>query len=93
MNRFLAPEVAHMKRVFAWLHSHGIFHHSTPADRFIKIRTTVEKAEKLLSTKFYEIEHQATSYKVYRSIERYQVPRAIAEVIQVVGGVIRFPSK
>mmetsp|Transcript_135285 Transcript_135285/g.201196 ORF Transcript_135285/g.201196 Transcript_135285/m.201196 type:complete len:558 (+) Transcript_135285:16-1689(+) len=92
VNKFLAPPQENFDRVFAWLLFHKISDFEILADRFVKVHTTIGDAEKLLSVVFHELQHDATGYSVLRSINHYKVPHAIAEVIQVVGGVIRIPK-
>ena len=92
VDEYLAADRIHFMKIFEWLKLHEITTFNVISERFVKVQTTIEKAEKLLSTEFLTLVHKETGMKINRSINGYFVPKQIAELIQIVGGVIRIPS-
>jgi tripeptidyl-peptidase-1 len=53
---------------------------------------TIKAAEQLLQTKFYAFQHKKHDVEIQRAIVDYTVPAHIANIIRIVGNVVRFPS-
>ena len=92
VNEYLAPSFTNFELIFEWLRFHNIHDFDVSASRFIKVKTSIEKAESLLSVDFKNYVHMESGYSLYRSLEYYKVPRVISNIIEFIGGVNRFPS-
>ena len=93
MNSLLAAPSASLSRVIEWLHANGITEFEVTGGRFVTVKTSVEMAEELLQVNYRLVHHSASHLSLYRSFTDYTLPLRIARVVDVVGGVTRFPSK
>ena len=92
VNEYLAPSFSNFELIFEWLRFHNIHDFDISASRFITIKTSIEKAESLLSVDFKNYVHMESGYSLYRSLDYYKVPRVLSHAIEFIGGVNRFPS-
>ncbi|XP_078418458.1 tripeptidyl-peptidase 1 isoform X2 [Cetorhinus maximus] len=82
-----------LKTVWTWLRNHGVQSCSTvQTSDFLKCFMSVSTAEKLLAgSKFNR--YTNGHHTLIRSLVKYEIPEEVAEHIDFVGGVHRFPSK
>eukprot|EP00698_Gefionella_okellyi_P005748 TRINITY_DN15208_c0_g1_i1.p1 TRINITY_DN15208_c0_g1~~TRINITY_DN15208_c0_g1_i1.p1 ORF type:complete len:557 (-),score=165.69 TRINITY_DN15208_c0_g1_i1:19-1689(-) len=93
VNRLIAPSPKSIELVLDFLAAHGITDVDLNiAGDFITARTSVAVAEQLLQCNFRLYEHRKDGERLVRA-PRYSLPNHIADVVQFVGGVIRFPGK
>jgi tripeptidyl-peptidase-1 len=96
VNDLVAPSEQHVSQVLQWLRSHGVSSRavaSTPNSDMMRVRVTVEQAEAMLRTEYFEFAHnERKDVQIVRTL-RYHVPDYLAEAIDVVGPTVRFPSQ
>ncbi|XP_068717998.1 tripeptidyl-peptidase 1-like [Montipora capricornis] len=96
LTRLIAPSDETLETVQAWLSSHGV--HSTDCNLivtrdFMSCRMSRKIAEALVvGAKFHRFEHSKLTKPVVRSDQLYSVPLSVAQYIDFVGGVLRFPA-
>lgn len=91
VNSILQSKPEDLNKVINWLRSFGIDTYEVAnSNDMIKVHTTVEKAEKLLSAKFEVF--QAKNKQVIRT-RSYSLPTDIAECIDFIGGTTDFPAR
>uniref|UniRef100_UPI00398EA833 tripeptidyl-peptidase 1 n=1 Tax=Pristiophorus japonicus TaxID=55135 RepID=UPI00398EA833 len=93
LSSLIRPSEETLKTVWTWLRNLGVQNCSTVQTLdFLKCFMSASTAEKLLSgSKFnrYSNGHQT----LIRSLVRYEIPEEVAEHVDFVGGVHRFPSQ
>jgi len=98
VNALVAPTDQHVSQVLHWLRSAGIDTSAglsrTPNSDMLRVRCTVEQAEALLHTEYFEYSHpeRADSAAPLLRAMRYHVPAYLDGIIDVVGPTVRFPS-
>ena len=80
--------------VVDWLKKHGAKRVDVGVHKdSVEADFTIKAAEELLQTKFYAFQHKKhTGIEIQRAIVDYTVPAHIANIIRLVGNVVRFPS-
>lgn len=97
VNELVAPSDQDVSQVLQWVSSHGISTHkehivTTPNKDMIRVKCTVAQAEALLHTQYHEYAHKTnTKVQIVRALS-YKLPSYLAEKIDSVGPVTRFPS-
>jgi subtilase family serine protease len=86
------PKPVHIDAVMAFLASHGIDRSDIESSSgFIRTTVTFEQVERILSTKYYTYLHTVTGRFVHRC-EQYELPDAIADILDFVSPTIDFPA-
>ncbi|XP_002167598.1 tripeptidyl-peptidase 1 isoform X1 [Hydra vulgaris] len=94
LTRMIQPKDDSIEIVSLWLKQNDVNDCELTLNKdFIRCTMKVEIAEKLLpGSNFYNFQHKKYSRNVVRSVSHYQVPNYIAEHIDFVGGLHRFPA-
>lgn len=96
LTRLIAPSEETLQTVQAWLTDHGV--HPTDCSTivtrdFLFCRMPCKTAESMVyGAKFYRFTHSKLTKPVIRSDKLYSVPKSVAQHIDFVGGVLRFPA-
>lgn len=94
VNWLVAPKPAHVDAVLQWLEDEGVDTanvRATPNSDMISVRLSVSQAESLLRTEYHSFRHSEREVSVLRSLS-YSLPHHIADIVDVVGPTVRFPS-
>ncbi|XWX01507.1 hypothetical protein V2A60_009535 [Cordyceps javanica] len=79
-----APDADSIDKVTKWLKEAGVDNISVPKSRgFVDFKTTTEKLESLLQTKYHIYDHTSTGSQQLGADE-YHLPRAISDVVDFV---------
>jgi len=89
----LAPANGNVERLTAWLKASGVPASSIdfPNSDMVELQTTATVAEKLFDAKFHTFVHGNTNTTLHR-VAKYTLPSEIADVVQIVGGIVRLPE-
>jgi len=90
VNQLIAPSRLNKEKVELWLDSHSIQGELINND-WIRVQTTVAKAEELLQITYRKFVHRPTGLNTLRSLIPYTVPESVSSALDLVGGTIRFP--
>jgi len=90
----IAPSYETITLIEKWLASHGVFDCDLVANRdYMNCRMSCKTAEEILTgAVFFYFRHDKYHKKVIRSASRYYIHAYIAEYLDFVGGVHRFPA-
>ncbi|OAA56776.1 Peptidase S8/S53, subtilisin/kexin/sedolisin [Cordyceps fumosorosea ARSEF 2679] len=84
VTELFAPDDASIDKVTQWLKDAGINNVSVPKSRgFVDFKTTADKLESLLQTKYHIYDHTKTGAQ-QMGADAYHLPRAISEVVDFV---------
>lgn len=94
ITELVSPSYESITVIQDWLKRHHVTQCSLNANRdFLVCWMSCKAAEELLpGSIFYYFSHDKMSKKVIRSASRYHVPSFIAEYLDFVGGLHRFPA-
>lgn len=91
----LAPSSASVQIVLSFLESAGIPDTDVKVGRFrdvIRVKIPAMTAQTLLQTEFSRFRSESQrNVTIYRVTQPYSLPASVAEVVQVVDGIVRFP--
>lgn len=91
LHQLVAPSEQALIDITNWLHSQGISFEIPESKDWIIVDTSVDSAEKLLFTEFYNFRH-SNGQRLIRSYGPYFIPSNLDQHIDFIGGVIRFPK-
>ncbi|KAM5473106.1 vesicle formation at the endoplasmic reticulum [Microsporum audouinii] len=92
VDAFLQPPAHMTDSVFNWLASEGIPKHSIKADTdWLTFTTTVQKAEKLLNTHFYNFKNTIDNTQVIRTLQ-YSVAESVAPYVHMIQPTTKFSA-
>jgi tripeptidyl-peptidase-1 len=89
----LAPAAGNIDRVTTWLMENGVSgaNITFPNVDMVELQTTAAMAEMLFGAKFHTFLHTNTNTALHR-VSSYTLPHEVAEVVQIVGGIVRLPE-
>lgn len=91
INEMTAPKASVTRTVVEWLSHHGVKHHQIKNYvEALTVSTTVQVAERLFSTSFFQYTHE-DGRQITRAHGAYSVPESIAQCIELVTGLSYFP--
>jgi len=92
----LAPSSGDVNTVLSFLKSHGIPDEDVKMGHFrdiIRVKIPAMTAQTMLQTEFSRFRSESQrNVTIYRVTQPYSLPAAVAEVVQVVDGIVRFPA-
>jgi len=89
----VSPKQNIVQKIERWLQKQGIKDiHLTRGREFLSVKVPIKIAEKLLKTEYFNFFNKITGHNLLRSLGPYYLPEDIANHIDFVGGVIRFPK-
>jgi len=92
MAELVGPSHKTINQILNWLESNGATDAEvTPVREFIKVKVTPAIAAKLFHIDYHRYVHESGAV-VDISVGPYSVPQDIAELVDVVGGVVGFPD-
>jgi len=92
LKSLVGPTEATLSKIRAWLNANDISAiNPTEIGHFVQVEATVRQAENLLQTRFHSWRH--TSGAMIVRAHSYSVPKQIAELLDFIGGVLRFPPE
>lgn len=92
ITNIVAPSQGRIQQIMMWLESHDVS--SCDGDGrsgFLLCRFPAAAANRLLEVEFHRFYHKESRTSALRAVTRYTVPTAIAEHLDFVGNVHRFP--
>lgn len=96
VGNLITPSKRTQKTVKTWLRENGVELKkciSVKTEDFVTCEMSCETAESLLpGAKFYVFNHAKLTKPTIRSAQHYSVPKEIAQHIDFVGGLLRFPA-
>jgi tripeptidyl-peptidase-1 len=90
IQALVAPKPEARKAVMSWWEENGVEKVLDFVDS-VEAWTTVERAQKMFGTKFYEFSHKETGKRVVKSFGTVSVPDEVHDVIDSVMGLSTFP--
>ena len=88
------PRDEDVRAVMEWvLQVAGVSPTLTPSGDFLRVRLSVQQAERLLQVKFAAFRHRHSGETLFRATTLYTVPTPVAALVDFVGGVHRFPPR
>jgi tripeptidyl-peptidase-1 len=91
IRQMISPPKSAVAIVTEWLQQHGVTQIEDLSD-WVRATMTVEQAEKLLQVDYHHYRHIIKNVELIRAPQHYTVPQHVADVIDFVGGVFRFPK-
>jgi subtilase family serine protease len=92
-SELLTPAAGNIERVTAFLKENGVSSAEItfPNADMVEVQTTASVAEKLFNAKFHTFVHEKTNTVLHR-VASYTLPAEVAEVVEIVGGIVRLPE-
>eukprot|EP00761_Pharyngomonas_kirbyi_P008518 gb/GECH01008529.1/.p1 GENE.gb/GECH01008529.1/~~gb/GECH01008529.1/.p1 ORF type:complete len:600 (+),score=152.67 gb/GECH01008529.1/:1-1800(+) len=96
IRSLVAPHSQHIELVQSFLERYGIprSHHrfASTLDFLTVDHVSIAHAQEILGVQLHEFQHLKTGASFIKTREPYTLPSSIADVVDFVGGPIRFPS-
>ena len=94
ITEMIAPRYSTVRVVEQWLKSHGVTQCQLVANSdYVNCQMTRQTAERILTgAVFFYFRHDKHDQKVIRSASRYYIHSYVAQYLDFVGGVHRFPA-
>eukprot|EP01092_Planopodium_desertum_P006960 TRINITY_DN285_c0_g1_i1.p1 TRINITY_DN285_c0_g1~~TRINITY_DN285_c0_g1_i1.p1 ORF type:complete len:551 (-),score=148.52 TRINITY_DN285_c0_g1_i1:51-1625(-) len=92
ITAIVRPSDITISKVLQWLNAYDVTSTSLVGnDDWLEARMSLQTAEDLLQTEFYNFTHCHTGVSLIRALS-YTVPQGLEQHIDLVGGVLRFPK-
>ncbi|EGC38959.1 hypothetical protein DICPUDRAFT_148281 [Dictyostelium purpureum] len=92
IKEMVKPLEESIPKVKDWLSENDILDsYITESGDFVRVTTSVRKAEQLLSVRYNKLVHKESKKSFYRSLDPYSVPSDLLEHIDFIGGVNHLP--